>query len=253
MKKWTAIVLFSLLAAFTLSGCAGTGPDSTSVNQSGAPPAAPATLYAPEIRPADFVARVDNPYMPLTPGVTQVYESQSPDGLERIEVTTLDETREVMGVTATVVHDIVTLDGQLIEDTYDWYAQDAAGNVWYFGEAVDNYENGALVDHDGSWEAGVDGAQPGIMMYADPLAHTGETYRQEYYAGNAEDMAELVGAAGIVTTPFGSFDDVIQTKDWTPLEPDLIEYKFYARGVGLIKEVTPSTNETVELVDVIGD
>jgi hypothetical protein len=213
--------------------------------------AAEDTAYAPEIDPADFVAVIDNPYMPLVPGVTRVYESQTADGLERIEVTVLDEAREVMGVTVTIVRDTVTLDGQIIEDTHDWFAQDAAGNVWYFGEEVDNYENGQLADHAGSWAAGVDGAQPGIVMYADPLAHIDETYRQEYYPGEAEDMGRVLGSAGPLTVPFGTFDDVIQTEDWTPLEPGVSEHKFYARGVGVIKELHVGSDEAVELVEVI--
>ena len=242
-----------LLAAFLLAGCG----NRTAQHPSGSPaPAADAgerLPYAPDIDPADFVARIDNPYMPLTPGVTLVYESTTGEGLERIEVTVLDETRVVMGVAAAVVRDTVTLDGQLIEDTLDWYAQDKEGNVWYFGEAVDNYVNGELANHDGSWEAGVDGALPGIIMVADPLAHAGETYRQEYYAGEAEDMGKVVGPAGPLIVPFGEFQDVLQTEDWTPLEAGSTEFKYYAPGVGLIREVKPSTGQTSELVDMLSE
>lgn len=241
MRKHIRLIIFSL-ATLTLAACGG---PATSDDTAGA------TTYAPLINPSDFVAVIDNPYMPLTPGVTRVYESQTGAGVERIEVTVLDETRQVMGVTATVVRDTVTLDGQLVEDTFDWFAQDAAGNVWYFGEVVDNYEDGVLADHHGSWEAGVDGAQPGIVMYADPPAHAGESYRQEYYAGEAEDMGKVIGQAGPLVVPFGAFEDVIETEDWTPLEPGLVEHKFYARGLGVIMETNQTTGESVVLVEVI--
>ena len=246
MKKWTLILAIGLLAA----GCAP-------ANRPAADGATPAldplagTPYAPVINPDDFAGSITNAYIPLIPGTTRVYESQTADGLERIEVTVLDETRVVLGVTTTIVRDTVTLDGVLVEDTFDWFAQDEAGNVWYFGEAVDNYEDGVLADHAGSWEAGVNGAQPGIVMFADPAAHAGEPYRQEYFPGEAEDMGRVVGAARPLTVPFGSFEDVVQTEDWTPLEPDVREHKYYARGVGVIKEVNLATGEAVELVSLL--
>ena len=154
-----------------------------------------------------------------------------------------------MGITATVVHDTVYLNGEMIEDTHDWYAQDKVGNVWYLGEDVSNYENGTLVDKAGSWEAGVDGALPGVLMYADPAAHLGEIYRQEYYQGMAEDMAELLSVKEIVTVPYGSFDNVVKTKDYAPLEPDLLENKFYAQGIGVVKEIDQNTGEEALLVE----
>jgi hypothetical protein len=191
--------------------------------------------YTVDIDPVNFVTAVDNAYLPLIPGTTRIYQGQMEDGLERIEVTVLHETRVVMGVTTTVVRDRAYLNGELIEDTFDWLAQDKEGNVWYFGEVVDNYEDGVLVDHHGSWEAGVDGALPGILMYANPVSHMDIPYRQEYYAGEAEDMAQILNVGETAVVPFGSFENVLQTKDWTPLEPDVVEYKFYAQGVGVIK------------------
>jgi len=207
------------------------------------------TPYRPEIGPGDFVDSVDNPYFPLAPGSRFVYEGQTVGGIERTEVEVLSESREVMGVTATVVRDTVYLDGQMIEDTFDWFAQDLQGNVWYLGEDVSNYENGELVDHAGSWEAGVDGALPGIVMYADPAAHLGETYRQEYYAGEAEDMADLLSVSESVTVPYGSFTGVVQTRDYTPLEPGVEEHKFYARGIGLVRSVDLNTGEETVLIE----
>ena len=147
----------------------------------------------------------------------------------------------------TVVHDVVEVEGQAVEDTLDYYAQDSSGNVWYFGESVRNYTNGALDNTDGSWEAGVDGALPGIVMPAEQTV--GHAYRQEYYAGEAEDLGEIIGIGDHVDVPAGSFDDVVVTRDWNPLEPDVIEQKYYAPGVGVVREDTVAGGqETSDLV-----
>jgi len=238
MKRYLLFILSFSIVLLLLSACAA-GGESTS----------PAETYTVNLTPAEFVELVDNPYFPLMPGTKWVYEGTSEDGVERIEIEVLAETREVMGITATVLHDIVHLDGELIEDTHDWYAQDKEGNVWYLGEDVSNYEDGAFKNKEGSWEAGVDGALPGILMYADPAAHLGETYRQEYYPGVAEDMAELLSVTESVTVPYGSYDNVVKTKDYTPLEPDLLENKFYAQGIGVVKEIDINTGEEVLLID----
>jgi hypothetical protein len=169
--------------------------------------------------------------------------------LERNEVEVLAETRSVMGVAATVVHDVVTVDGQIVEGTYDWYAQDIDGNVWYLGEAVDNYENGELVSHAGSWEWGVDGALPGIIMWADPSAHLNEIYYQEYYEGEAEDQGQVLSVAERVTVPFGAFEQVVETYDFSALDPDLRENKFYAPGIGVIQEIDLESGEQVVLLE----
>jgi len=200
------------------------------------------------LTPADFVEVIDNPYLPLIPGTTLIYEGMTEDGLEDIEIKILSETRQVMGITAIVRQDTVYLDGELIEDTFDWFAQDKDGNVWYLGEDVDNYEDGQLKDHAGSWEAGVDGALPGIIMYADPAAHVGETYYQEYYAGEAEDQAKLLSASESVTIAYGAYNNVVKTYDFTALDPDSQEEKFYAAGIGSIKTVNLKTGVTFELI-----
>ena len=136
--------------------------------------------------PCDFgIENIDNPYTTLTPGTTFTYESVTEEGTEEDIVVVTNETKEILGVTATVVRDTVTLDGELIEDTFDWFAQDKEGNVWYLGEDTKEYENGEVVTTEGSWEAGVDGAEAGIVMLADP--QVGDTYRQEWYPGHAED------------------------------------------------------------------
>ncbi len=145
-------------------------------------------------------------------------------------VTVTDRTRTVMGIEAQVVHDVVTEDGKLVEDTYDWYAQDADGNVWYLGEDTKEYDAGTFVGTHGSWEAGVDGAQPGILLPADP--EVGQAYRQEYLEGEAEDRGRVLSLDERAQVPFGSFEDVLKTEDTTPLEPGLREHKFYAKGVG---------------------
>ena len=215
-----------------------------------APSTPPAQTYSVDLAASDFVAAINNPYLPFTPGSRWAYEARLPDGsIERNEVEVLTETRQVNGVPATVVHDTVFVDDQVAEETFDWYAQDTDGNVWYLGEAVDNYENGVLVDHAGAWEWGVDGALPGVMMWADPSAHLNEEYRQEYYAGEAEDMGKVLSVSDSVTVPFGSFENVLKTFDFSSLDPHLQENKFYAAGVGVIKEVDLSTGEEVVLLE----
>jgi len=200
--------------------------------------------------PADFAAGIDNTYLPFIPGSGWMYEATLEDGtVERNEIEVLQETRDVNGVTATVVHDVVYVDGRIVEETYDWYVQDKNGNVWYLGEAVDNYEDGVIVDHNGSWEWGMDGALPGIVMWADPAAHVNEKYYQEYYAGEAEDQGQVLSVNEKVTVPFGSFDNVVKTYDFSSLDPDLQENKFYAAGIGVIKETDLATGEEVVLLE----
>jgi hypothetical protein len=199
--------------------------------------------YRVDIDPARFSSVVDNPFFPMLPGTVWRYQEKTADGeRQTVTVEVLDERREVMGVETIVVHDVVTdADGEVIEDTFDWYAQDGDGNVWYFGEDTTAYDEGAP-SKEGSWEAGVDGALPGIVMPAHPtVSDTG--YRQEYLAGEAEDMGQVIADSGSVTVPYGSFDDVIRTRDWTPLEPDVVEEKTYARSVGVVHEQTVDSPE----------
>jgi hypothetical protein len=183
--------------------------------------------YAPHIDPAEFTATIDNEYFPLKPGTTFVYEG---GGAEHSEMSVTHDTKKVMGVECVVVEDKEWEGDMLIERTYDWFAQDKEGNVWYFGEDTKEYENGKVVSTKGSWEAGVDGAKPGIIMQADPKV--GQSYRQEYYPGEAMDMARVLSFSASVTVPYGSFDHVLETKEWTPLQPGFFEKKYYVRGVG---------------------
>lgn len=208
--------------------------------------------YAPDIDPANFVEGVDNPYFPLVPGTTFIYEGETEDGTERIEVAVTSETKVVLGITCIVVRDTVWVDGELIEDTYDWYAQDKDGNVWYMGEDTKEYEDGLVVSSAGSWEAGVDGAQSGIIMEADP--QVGDSYRQEYYAGEAEDMAEVLSLTESADIAYGSFEKLLMTNEWTPLEPGIAEHKYYAAGVGTVLEIqVEGGSDRVELVEIFSD
>ena len=185
-----------------------------------------------DLDPADFTTDIDNPYWPMEPGTRWTYREVDEEGeeLEVVVVVTGVTKLIANGIRARVVRDTVTLDGELVEDTKDWYAQDADGNVWYLGEDTAEFENGEITTRGGSFEAGVDGALPGIIMPADP--QPGMRYRQEYYEGEAEDNGEVLSTDELAEVPFGSFDGVLLTKDTIALEPDVLEYKLYARGVG---------------------
>jgi hypothetical protein len=181
--------------------------------------------------PADFVTEIDNPYWPMAPGTAWVYRESDPRGnAQEVEVTVTDRTREILGIVTTVVHDVVREDGELVENTFDWYAQDVCGNVWYLGENTKEYEDGEVVSTAGSWEAGVDGAMAGVIVPADP--QVGMTYRQEYAAGEAEDAGAILSLDEQAQTKAGHFTDVLLTKDFTPLHPRVLEYKLYAPGIG---------------------
>jgi hypothetical protein len=201
--------------------------------------------YAPVIDPENFDAPIANDYFPLTPGLVTVFEG----GGERVEVKVTPETKVILGVTTHVITDQVFVDGQLQEDTRDWYAADNVGNVWYFGEQTAEYENGQITSTEGSWEAGVDGALPGVIMLAGPKV--GDTYRQEFYSGQAEDVAKVYAADQSITVPKDSYDLVIVTEDWSLLSPDVHERKWYAPNVGVVFEETIlGGSGTLSLVDI---
>ncbi|MCC6791550.1 MAG: hypothetical protein IT336_07700 [Thermomicrobiales bacterium] len=204
---------------------------------------------ATTIDPVNFIGAIDNPFLPLVPGTRFIYEGSADGVPTRVETTVTGETRTIMGIRCVVVLDLAYEDGELIEETRDWYAQDVAGNVWYFGEASQDIEDGEVVDTHGSWEAGVDGAQPGIIMPANPAI--GVPYAQELAPGIAEDMAEVARIGDDVTVPYGAFGDVLVIREWNPLDPGVIEEKFYAPGVGLIREVAiEGEDEHLDLIDV---
>ena len=208
--------LLLVLVAIAIAGCGGEDEESTLPQ--GADPV--------EIEPSRFSPEIDHPFWPMEPGTVWVYR----EGDQRVEVTVTERTRTVMGVETRVVHDLVTEDGVPVEDTFDWYAQDDDGNVWYFGEDTTEFEGGEPAGHAGAWEAGVDGALPGILLPAEP--EVGMSYRQEHDAGEAEDRAKVLSLNADVDVPYGEFSDALQTEDTTPLEPDVVEHKFYVRGIG---------------------
>lgn len=243
------------LASLLVAACGDDGSSATPAT-SGVPAEAPVESaadsssidpgddgdYSVAVDPARFTSTVDNPLLPKLRGTTWVYEARTPDDeVEVITVEVLDETRTVMGVETIVVHDVVeTVDGELIEDTYDWFAQDVDGAVWYFGEETTAYEDGVASDS-GAWEAGVDGALPGIVMQATPTpSETG--YRQEYLRGEAEDM-------GMVLDVGNGF---VVTRDWTPLEPDVVEEKTYVEGIGFVFESKTAGEGVGEQVVLVG-
>jgi hypothetical protein len=183
--------------------------------------------------PADFTGPIDNPYWPIAPGATWIYRETDPTGgRQRVRVHVTDRTKEILGIRAVVVHDVARERGELVENTWDWYAQDACGNVWYLGEDTAEYEDGVVVSTEGSWEAGVHGAQPGVVVPADP--RVGATYRQESLPGEAEDRAKILSVDEQAEVPAGHFVDTVLTKEFTSVAPDVLEYKLYAPGVGVV-------------------
>ncbi len=233
MRSGILLMGLLVLAACGLTACDSNSPEDTFV-----------ITYEVPFDPSKFQAGVTHTYFPLLPGTVWTYEGQTEDGLERIVVEALAETRVVAGVTATVVRDRVFLDGSLIEDTFDWYAQDEDGNVWYLGEDSKEIENGRVVSTEGSWEAGVDGARAGIIMPATPTV--GQAYQQEFYEGEAEDRGRILSLNESVAVPAGSFTNCIQTEDTTPLERDVLEHKFYCPDVGVVLELEEDTR--IELI-----
>lgn len=210
--------------------------------------------YVIEINPDDFVSTdiIGNDLFSLVSGNTMIFEGEDDEGgAVRVEVEYTNETKIILGVTCVVVRDKAYVNEELVEDTYDWYAQDNQGNVWYFGEDTKEIKNGVPVSTHGSWEAGVDGALPGIAMLANPLV--GLWYRQEYFKGEAEDVAQILSLSATVTVPFGgTYNNCVQIAEWNLLEPGVIEHKFYAPGLGLVRAVAVKGGSDFEdLVDII--
>jgi hypothetical protein len=236
-----ALALLALAAGSIAILAAGCGSDDESADaESGAGTTSfPQTTEPVDLDPADFTTEITNPYWPMKVGSTwrlRVIEGKT---VQDQVIAVTERTKMIAnGVEARVVRDVVREDGELVEVTDDWFAQDSAGNVWYFGEETAEYENGKVKTTHGSFEAGVDGADAGIAMPAEPRA--GQAYRQEYYAGKAEDRTKVLSTDEQAEVPFGHFDDAILTEDYSPIEPDFLEYKLYARGVGPVLAVTVS-------------
>ncbi|MGH2597309.1 MAG: hypothetical protein ACRDH7_15300 [Actinomycetota bacterium] len=256
--------------ALVLSGCSNggasgsgttgstggsTSPSVSPLPATGATPTAVPTLppYSVNINPADFTNVVTNPYFKLTPGSTRTYTGTK-DGVPlQATFKVLTQAKTIIGVKCVVVQDTVTLNGSLEEKTLDWFAQDSKGNVWYFGEDSKDYKNGVVVSTTGTWLSGVNGGQPGIVMLAAPTV--GAPYVEEYLPGVAEDHAQVVKSGVSITVPTGSYKNVIITKNTNPLDPSLLEHKFYAPGVGMVYETKHyggSHMEIMRLVRVTG-
>jgi hypothetical protein len=207
---WTAI----LAAAFAVGVAAGSTPAG----------------------PRSFVPRVTNPWFPLTPGTTYVYRGLKDGKIARDVVNVLHTTKTIRGVRCTSVSDRLYLAGRLEERTTDWYAQDRRGNVWYFGEATAELDRaGHVTSTEGTWLAGRHGARAGIFFPAHP--RVGQTGRQEYFKGHAEDHFAVVSVSAHVSVPYVTSSHAVLTKEWTPLEPGTIDHKYYLRGIGNVKEV----------------
>jgi len=199
---------------------------------------------------AELSPDVTNPWFPLEPGTRWTYREVDEDGaVLEVVVTATTVTQEIAnGAVARVVRDTVTLDGEIVEDTLDWYAQDERGTVWYLGEDTAEFEDGYIVSHEGSWEAGVDDALAGVIMPAVPMV--GQAYRQEYYGGVAEDNGEVLALDGTADVPAGSYDELVQTADTSGIEPDVLEHKFYARDVGPVLTIDVESGAREELLSV---
>jgi hypothetical protein len=216
----------------------------------GEPTARARSCPKPPPLPSTFVARIDNAYLPLTPGTTWTYKGKL-DGTPATDVFTVTHaTKQILGVATTVVHDQVFVQGKLAEDTFDWFAQDADGNVWYFGEDTKELDrNGQVVTTDGSWEAGVDNARAGIFMPAAPKV--GQTFKQEDAKNVAEDCSTIADLNASVSTRYVTSDQALRTEEFSLLEPDVLDNKFYVRDIGLVKEQTvEGGTDVLELVSV---
>jgi hypothetical protein len=249
-----AFGLLTVVSTQCISGGSGTSPSnpapSTSATSSSASNLAPIHgKYSPSIDPANFVATIDNPYWPLKPGTAFHYEGVRGTTRQTDDEVVTHETKQILGITSTVVRDTVSEHGAPVERTFDWYAQDRQGNVWYMGEDSFELKNGQFVKASDSWESGVDGAQPGIIMPANP--QPGDAYRQEYYPpGEALDEARVLRLNGSVKVPYGLFSGVLVTSERSPLEPQT-EQKYYARGIGEVEErVVAGHHEEFQLVSV---
>jgi hypothetical protein len=245
----TLVLIGLLLALFAISSPAD---DRLSRESAGPRPSQLAPIhgrYSPTISPANFVARVDNPYWPLKPGTALHYEGVREGAAQTDDVLITHKTKMILGIRCTVVRDTVTEGGRPIERTFDWYAQDRQGNVWYMGELSLEREHGHFARASDSWKAGVNGAKPGIIMPADP--RQGDRYRQEYYPpGEALDEAHVLGRIGTVSVPYGTFRHPLVTSEFSPLEPQT-ERKYYVAGVGEVAErVVKGHHEEFKLIRV---
>ena len=211
----------------------------------------PGPAYHPRITPADFGPSVTNPFFPLRPGTTLVYTGTKDDKSALNLVFTTSRTKVVDGVRTRVVEDRLYLDNVLEERTSDYYAEDRCGNVWYFGEDTATLDaQGHVIDTEGSFHAGVDGAQPGVFMQASP--QVGRRFRQEWYEGHAEDTFKVLSLSAPVTVPYGRFPDALKTEETSALEPDVVDNKYFVKGIGEVSELSvKGPIEKLQLVEII--
>lgn len=250
MNRMTRSVASICAALLLIAGCSA---DHVNAPRAVAPMASgpmDMKVEGPSLPPSStgWVSGLSNPYLGFEAGRVFNYRAETAEGLETTVVEVTSDTKVIQGVVTTVVHDRVSLNGSLIEDTFDWYAQDTDGTVWYFGEDSKQIDHDAVVGTEGSWEAGVNGAQAGIAMLADPKV--GVRYSQEFSAGVAEDMARIQSLSRPAHVPYGSFDNCLVTLESTPLDKQVREYKFYARGVGLVLTTEDQGTLRDELVSV---
>lgn len=242
MRRLSYLVALSVIALVAVMPTAGA--------QGGQQTVSAEEASSQDTNPENFVSTVDNKFFPLQPGTAFFYKGKK-DGVHTSNVTFVTHaTKQILGVTTTVVRDRAFEKGVLVEDTIDWYAQDRTGNVWYFGEDTKELDkSGNVISTEGSWEAGKNGARPGIIMEANPKA--GDRYHQERAPGVAEDMAQVLSLDKSACVPYGCFNNLLLTKEWTPLEPGVVEHKYYAEGVGFIRSVmVKGGKEHTELVRI---
>jgi hypothetical protein len=259
VKRKSTLSLAALAAlAVPLSACGGGSSDKPAPKAAAATPVptttTPATsTYNPKIDPAQFTSKITHPYLPWKPGAKWIYAGTKDGQPERVEVRVTKATKTILGVKCVVVSDIVTVNSTLAEKTTDWYAQNkVTGDVWYFGEDTAEYQNGVVTTTQGTWEAGVDNAKPGIVLQAHPAV--GRLYRQEYRPGVAEDQAKVLTVSSTQKVPAGTFKNVIETRDLNPLDPSKIENKWFAKGVGSIRvlRIRSAHHEQTKLVRKTG-
>ncbi len=240
MKKvimYLAIIAVILVIFFVLKGASPMSPKTGDQE------------YSPKIDSKDFISSINNPFYTLVPGQTFTYKGKTANGVEKNTTIVTNKTKNILGVATVEVWDRVWLNDSLIEETYDWYAQDKDGNVWYFGEDSKEYEDGRVTSTKGSWEGGMNGALPGIIMKAHPAV--GDSYRQEYFKGEAEDMADVLSVTEKVTTPLGTFSNCLKTHDWSKVDSNLNEHKYYCVPIGaVILEVDVDSGAKTELLSV---
>jgi hypothetical protein len=209
-----------------------------------------ASKYEPVLDPANFVSVIDNTFYPLPVGRVLIYRGQKDGVTQRETVTVTDQTRVIEGITATTVTDVSVHHGTLLEKTSDWYAQDKQGNVWYLGEDTKAYGPNGSVDTSGSWVAGINDGEPGMIMEAHPQVP--DAYRQEYLAGNAADMGWVVQRGGSVTVPYGTVNGIMTSLEASTVEPGSYDQKIYGPGLGIVYERALTDVEIAKLVSVTG-